>query len=176
MIVASLAVVIVACQGETRPLVSDTDPGVTTIGSRSDIYELALDDGVVTADEYERAVLQIVECIRGAGFSITGPTWSEGHDYLTYRYSVPVDGDATKASECENGPAGAVLMEWSTMVMAEIDANPEIWREFAECLSDLAGRRIEYEGPEDQEVLTEIFNSELGTPQFDCPHPHTFYG
>ncbi len=174
--VVFLALGIVSCQSETSSVVSESGPESTTVGSRPNIYELALDDGILTADEYERAVLEIVECIRGAGFSVTGPTWSKANDYLTYRYSVPVDNDATMAFECENGPAAAVVMEWSSMVIAEIDANPEIWKEFAECLSGLVGRRIDYGGPEDQEVLTEIFNSELGTPQFECPHPHTFHG
>ena len=133
-LVSILGLVLAGCN--TDPGIREVSAPVSGVGERQGIeitrsQAAILDDGVVTAGEYEKAVFDAAECLRAKGLIVHEPRWENVDEMKVYEIQgspIPIDASAEEIEAQDRFVTGAIRECWieHEAFVAEAWQNQEI--------------------------------------------------
>jgi hypothetical protein len=139
------------------------------IAGASEFERSLLEDGQITYAEYERATLEMVDCLRGQGVDVDGPRPASLDGFLTYGFYEEDARGAFTACESEYGS-----VVFAVYFAQQIPTGADLQQEklaLIDCAND-AGLPIAK--GESVDMLRHIFviSGELTSAQLDCFAKH----
>lgn len=107
--------------------------------SANDFTREIIEDGVVTAEEYERAVFRTIQCMDEAGIEHTEPVFKEYRFNSRWEYSV-VGGIGSEANdlyaECYDDYERAAASIWSAQNVPSEEEQQMVDEEYLACVQE----------------------------------------
>jgi len=132
------------------------------LAAASESQRQALEDGVVTASEYEKAYLAYVGCIEAGGVTILSMERDKDGliESMAVRGPTPDDDASAIVEECNREEYFYILLGWRTALSPD-DSDALLLRRVAECLQ-LRGYQVPDEPADMVEISTAVNSDDAG--------------
>jgi hypothetical protein len=134
-LVIVFVLVAAACSGSGAPDVSPTVLGfLDRLGDDVPVSQaVALEDGVVTFEEYEAAFERTVVCLRDSGIVVDGPKPLNGDRFLTFSYQGGID-DGEADGPCRSEHLDLIDTLWNLQSIPTEEELVQIVTDYRDCV------------------------------------------